>query len=172
MTPGESVREALPRLIDRGLRRFLDELERALRSGDFRELHEARIAGKRLRYEIEFFEAVLGEEGRAAYALMSKLQDRLGFIADATSFDAYYEALLDDLGERDPRRPGLIARSSEVRRERIDALAALREFVDPGGEAQTAGAALAAMLAAALRSLADSSNVSSGSGASETVTGS
>ena len=170
--PGSTVTvaEYVPRLLECTLRRFLDDVERALESGDYAELHAARIGGKRLRYEIDFFAAALGPGGRAAYGIMSKLQDRLGFIADATTFDHFYDELLDGLVEQDPRRAGLIARLSENRRERAEALVQLRAFWSGEPESGSVGERLTAMLSSAIRSLAASSPSISGSAPPESST--
>jgi CHAD domain-containing protein len=168
----ENVGTCVPILIERALRRFLDDLERALESGDFAELHASRIAGKRLRYEIEFFASLLGADGKTAHSILSKLQDRLGFIADATAFDRYYGELLGELSQPDPRRIGLVTRASENRRARAEALVQLRAFWsgDPGGAGNCER--LSVSLAAALRSLADSSTSISGPEIGESSTAS
>jgi hypothetical protein len=46
------------------------------------ELHEMRIAAKRLRYTLEIFAPWLGKDGAAAIATVKVLQDHLGFIHD------------------------------------------------------------------------------------------
>jgi len=45
-------------------------------------LHRVRIAAKRLRYTLEFFEEVLGPEAHALIDQMKRLQDHLGEIQD------------------------------------------------------------------------------------------
>jgi CHAD domain-containing protein len=160
--------EEVPRQMDRRLRLFLEALEAALESGNFADLHAARIAGKRLRYEIDFFRPLLVEQPASrAYKILTQLQDRLGFIADATAFDDYYEELLGDLDDRDPRRPGLISRKSENIRERAEGLVQLRAFWNEG--TAVPGATLAASIGAALASLESSSKTSPVASPSETA---
>ena len=132
MDHNQRLGEAAPELIRRELRTFIAEIEPALQSGNFDDLHAARIAGKRLRYDLEFFQTVLGAGARKAQDIMKQLQDRLGFIADATTFDRYYRSLLDELDERDPRIIGLLARRDAVHRERAHELDELRALWSPG----------------------------------------
>ncbi len=167
MKEAKTLAQTVPRLLDRGLRAFLEALEAALESGNFTDLHAARIAGKRLRYDLDFFGSILGEDAPRAYKLLTQLQDRLGFIADATAFDAFYEELLGDLSERDPRRVGLVSRKSENIRERAEALVQLRAFWSDGAE--TAGEALSASIASALRSLIASSKEPSPEGSASAI---
>jgi CHAD domain-containing protein len=47
------------------------------------QLHRLRIAAKRLRYTLEFFEEVLAPQTRALIKEMKKLQDHLGDLQDA-----------------------------------------------------------------------------------------
>lgn len=169
MKETRTVHEIVPRLIGRDLLVFLEAIEAALDSGNFAELHAARIAGKRLRYDVDFFRAVLGDDADPAYKLLTQLQDRLGFIADATAFDRYYEELIADLDAHDPRRIGLFSLKSENLRERADALVQLRAFWSDGKA--TAGASLTASIASALRPLAGSSNIPSDASTSETEGG-
>jgi CHAD domain-containing protein len=46
-------------------------------------LHQLRIAGKRLRYALEFFHEVLGPESEALIDMMKEFQDHLGDLQDA-----------------------------------------------------------------------------------------
>jgi CHAD domain-containing protein len=48
-----------------------------------RELHDLRIAAKRLRYTLEVFEDVLPEECKAAVKELEQLQDELGSLHDS-----------------------------------------------------------------------------------------
>lgn len=57
--------------------RFIDEPERTL------ELHQMRIAAKRLRYTMETFAPFYGEEFAAAIDQIKKIQELLGSIHDA-----------------------------------------------------------------------------------------
>ncbi|MEM9351584.1 MAG: CHAD domain-containing protein [Planctomycetota bacterium] len=56
------------------------------------ELHQLRIAGKRLRYTLELFDSELAEEAREAAASATKaLQNRLGAINDHATAQAHYQ---------------------------------------------------------------------------------
>jgi len=54
-----------------------------LRWADIATLHQLRIAGKRLRYTIEFFREPLGPEAPMLIERVTALQDHLGFLHDA-----------------------------------------------------------------------------------------
>ena len=54
-----------------------------LRWADIATLHQLRIAGKRLRYTIEFFREPLGPEGPLLIERVTALQDHLGLLHDA-----------------------------------------------------------------------------------------
>ena len=67
------------------------------------QLHQLRIAGKRLRYSIELFHGAFAPEMRAdIYPLVEKLQDRLGRLNDHATAQAMFQRWLADLppGER------------------------------------------------------------------------
>lgn len=57
--------------------------EPVLRWADIATLHELRIAGKWLRYSLEFVEEALGPEARPLIARVTALQDHLGLMHDA-----------------------------------------------------------------------------------------
>ncbi|GAB5470816.1 MAG: inorganic triphosphatase [Rhodospirillales bacterium] len=59
-------------------------------------LHDLRIAGKKMRYALEFFRDVMKEGAREAITLSKSLQDCLGSLNDA----AVSRGLLDSLQER------------------------------------------------------------------------
>ena len=105
-------------------RRFFARADGALALGRDADLHAARIAGKRLRYTLEFFAPQFAPAGATALGLLTHLQDVLGAIADSDTFLATYEALLAPLEQDDPRVPGLLAlrrRALEFRASRIAA---------------------------------------------------
>ncbi|HEX5148751.1 MAG TPA: CHAD domain-containing protein [Candidatus Limnocylindrales bacterium] len=57
--------------------------ESVLRWADVETLHELRIAGKWLRYTLEFVREALGDESAALIARVTALQDHLGLLNDA-----------------------------------------------------------------------------------------
>jgi CHAD domain-containing protein len=57
--------------------------EPVLRWADIPTLHELRIAGKRLRYSLEFVQEVLGDESLPLIQKVTDLQDQLGLMNDA-----------------------------------------------------------------------------------------
>ncbi len=61
----------------------------AIDSATEEHLHEARIAGKRLRYALELFGAILGDEAKHAIAPLSHLQDCLGGVQDIATAREY-----------------------------------------------------------------------------------
>lgn len=96
-------------------------------------LHEARIATKRLRYTLEIFSGVFGEEGTFAIDRLKDLQEELGVVHDHDVRIAMIEdelASLDDIAaddEPDTLRPGLEAL---LRRERASRATAHTAVVD------------------------------------------
>jgi inorganic triphosphatase YgiF len=65
-------------------------------------LHEARIAGKRLRYTLELFTEALGPQGDDALETLGALQETLGALQDAAAAHDHVERLgmVDDTGAR------------------------------------------------------------------------
>ncbi len=62
------------------------------------QLHQLRIAGKRLRYSIELFHGVFPKELRnEVYPFVEKLQDRLGGLNDHATAQALFQSWLVDL---------------------------------------------------------------------------
>jgi CHAD domain-containing protein len=57
--------------------------EPVLRWADVTTLHELRIAGKWLRYSLEFVQEALGDDSKALIARVTDLQDHLGLLNDA-----------------------------------------------------------------------------------------
>lgn len=60
-------------------------------------LHNARIAAKRLRYTLELFPEVFGEDGEAVLAAMRTLQEDLGIVHDRDVLIATIEQALGEL---------------------------------------------------------------------------
>lgn len=89
------------------------------------DLHNMRIAAKRLRYTLELFPAVVGEDGERAIDLLRDLQDELGLLHDHDVRIALIERELAKLADRSGRkaarrRPGLEALLRAERRDRDD----------------------------------------------------
>jgi CHAD domain-containing protein len=61
----------------------LRSYDSVIRSADLPTLHGARIAGKRLRYALEFLDDVLGADQPALVYRLVALQDHLGELNDA-----------------------------------------------------------------------------------------
>jgi CHAD domain-containing protein len=70
-------------------------------------LHQARIAGKRLRYTLDFFAEALGPQVEQALGSLTALQDTLGALHDGVVARAYVAALglTDDGARRRTWRP-------------------------------------------------------------------
>ena len=91
------------------------------------QLHQLRIAGKRLRYSIELFHGVFPPEMRGeVYPMIEKLQDRLGRLNDHATAQAMFQRWLANLppGERAAHLAGEIvkehAAAQQVRRDFLD----------------------------------------------------
>ncbi|HEX3052283.1 MAG TPA: CHAD domain-containing protein, partial [Aggregatilineaceae bacterium] len=67
---------------------------------DIPTLHQLRIAFKRLRYALEFFEEVLGPEARMVIKETKIAQDHLGDLQDAQVVSGVMRDLLDQHNER------------------------------------------------------------------------
>jgi len=150
MKPESTLRRAVPRILSKRLRRLLAGAQEALASGRADDLHAVRIAGKHLRYNLEFFRSILGPAGDIALELLAQLQERLGTIADLDAFARDYNELLASLDKSDPRVAGLRARLRAVRREREHALETLRQRWSRG---ETYPERLVASISAAVDSL-------------------
>ena len=61
------------------------------------ELHQLRIAGKRLRYSLEIFHGLCPELLDEVYPLVEELQSRLGEINDHATAQALYQSWLADI---------------------------------------------------------------------------
>lgn len=78
-------------------------------------LHNARIAAKRLRYTLELFPDVFGDEGEALLEDIRALQDELGIVHDRDVLIATIESSLGELiEERDPDIDGIRASLEDV----------------------------------------------------------
>lgn len=69
-----------------------------LQNSSTAELHQLRIAGKRLRYSLEIFHGLFSEELRESiYPLFEDLQDKLGEINDHATAQALYQSWLAEM---------------------------------------------------------------------------
>ncbi|WP_119067969.1 CHAD domain-containing protein [Aggregatilinea lenta] len=93
------VRHVLPRLLY-GLYEQVRVYDDLVDSREVATLHALRIELKRLRYALEFFEEVLGPEGRAVIKEVKALQDHLGDMNDAE----VAEQILRDFVENEDRK--------------------------------------------------------------------
>ena len=78
----QHVRTVVPSLVYARLGNML-AYEPFLSKVDVTQLHVLRSATKRLRYTLEFFSGVLGEESAAVIKVIKRLQDHLGALNDA-----------------------------------------------------------------------------------------
>jgi CHAD domain-containing protein len=69
------------------------------RDADYAALHEVRIAGKRLRYALEFFAPVLDDHCRAAIERLAQVQERLGHLNDLVTGETLLREYAFQLGE-------------------------------------------------------------------------
>jgi len=113
------------------------------------ELHAMRIAGKRLRYNLEFFASRLGPSHTTALRLMALIQDRLGAVADADALLRALAELAAPLAASDPRRKGIERAATEARAERARSIRSIHALWDGQGHSPYPEM-LAASLAVAL----------------------
>ncbi|MEP6637852.1 MAG: CHAD domain-containing protein [Chloroflexota bacterium] len=98
--------------------------EPVLRWADVETLHELRIAGKWLRYTLEFVREALGDEAAPLIARVTALQDHLGLMHDAdVSASMARTFLVEHAGELSPLESAaigryLVSREREVARLR------------------------------------------------------
>ncbi len=96
-TDPQRVRDtAPPRIWDTFAR--VRAYEPVLRWADIATLHELRIAGKWLRYTLEFHEDVLGTDTKPVIARVTALQDHLGLLNDADVAAGLIRAFLVERG--------------------------------------------------------------------------
>jgi CHAD domain-containing protein len=103
--------------------------EAVLRWADVETLHELRIAGKWLRYTLEFVREALGDEATPLIARVTALQDHLGLMNDADVAASMARTfLVEHAGDLSPLENAAIGRYL-VNRERD--VARLRRSVGP-----------------------------------------
>jgi CHAD domain-containing protein len=76
-------------------------------------LHQLRIRLKQLRYAIEFFAEILGEEGQPVIEQIKALQDHLGQLNDAETAAVFFRDLLAEQPNSDQLATYLEARQKE-----------------------------------------------------------
>lgn len=97
------VREVAPVLIYTRLA-SVRAYDAILKNAPIEQLHALRIEFKKLRYAVEFFREVLGEEAKAVIADLKLLQDHLGDLNDA---EVATHILREFLDEWEPRQSAL-----------------------------------------------------------------
>ena len=116
--------------------RALAASEDAPSADQLRELHELRIAAKRLRYTLELFEPALPGGAAAAIDDLKHLQDELGFVHDR---DILTDLALEDrrfTAERELAQLSGVAERSMPRAERLAAIrSGLQEPAAPSATA-------------------------------------
>ncbi len=73
------------------------------------DLHNMRIAAKRLRYTLEMFRAVLGDDGPALINVVKEVQERIGTIHDADVLDEVARAHLAVVAQRQVTELSMVA---------------------------------------------------------------
>ncbi len=97
--------------------------EPVLRWADIETIHELRIAGKWLRYTIEFVREALGPEADVLIARVTALQDHLGLMHDAdVSAHLARDFLLDHAGELSDLESAAIGRYLVNREHEVNRL--------------------------------------------------
>jgi hypothetical protein len=97
-----------------------------------RELHDMRIAAKRLRYLFEFFEPCFGEEFKDRLKRFKQLQDYLGEIHDCDVWVNYLRAQLADAFKELNRQRRALGEITGAKPELIPAAAELHEALERG----------------------------------------
>jgi len=84
--PGGSVADHAKRLLPAMMEKFFRAGAEAARPGStYRRIHRLRLEAKRLRYTIELFEPVYGENTKQILEPLKNLQDQLGAINDCAT---------------------------------------------------------------------------------------
>lgn len=121
----DAARDIVPRLVEK-LRAAADADLTVLAN-----LHELRIAGKRLRYALEIFRSCAGDRFADAYAAVEALQEKLGAINDSNDMVNRVEAIAAGSGAAAALEPAIDLYS----RQRSDRAAAfLAGWRDGAGE--------------------------------------
>jgi CHAD domain-containing protein len=97
------VRHVAPALIYNHLA-SVRAFEKILQTARIEQLHALRIEFKKLRYTVEFFREVLGEQAKAVIDDLKKLQDHLGDLNDAEVATRILREFLDNWDARQSER--------------------------------------------------------------------
>ena len=146
-----TLRKAVPRILREHRRDVVKSMAAALDDGRDEKLHAARVAIKRLRYNLEFFRSLLAGEAAGALDLLALAQEYLGTISDSDAFERTYLDLLAGIESADPRRTGIEACRLAAHAERRRALESLHALWSRDG-APPYTERLAASISAALAS--------------------
>lgn len=145
------VREVTPIMIYSRLG-AVRAFEQVLSNASFEQLHELRIRFKYLRYTVEFFREVLGNEAKMVIDQIKAMQDHLGDLNDANVACLMLQSFLEDwetrqiempLGERQNPEPVvqyLAYRTAERHRLLVGFPDTWKSFNDPGVLAAIAAA--------------------------------
>jgi CHAD domain-containing protein len=96
--------------------------------------HDMRIAAKRLRYSLELFRAVLGDEGEAAISVVRELQELLGTIHDIDVRISHIQEQICRCSIEDTVEDHLTGLTALLRRQRTARHAAYVAFRDRWNE--------------------------------------
>ena len=97
------VRDVAPALIYTRLA-SVRAFDKILQTARIEQLHALRIEFKKLRYTVEFFREVLGEQAKAVIDDLKKLQDHLGDLNDAEVATLILREFLDNWDARQAER--------------------------------------------------------------------
>jgi CHAD domain-containing protein len=100
----ELVRDVAPALVYSRLA-SVRAFDKILKTARIEQLHALRIEFKKLRYTVEFFREVLGEQSKAVIDDLKKLQDHLGDLNDADVATLILREFLDNWDARQSERP-------------------------------------------------------------------
>jgi CHAD domain-containing protein len=100
----ELVRDVAPALIYNRLG-SVRAFDKILQNARIEQLHALRIEFKKLRYTVEYFREVLGEQAKAVIDDLKKLQDHLGDLNDAEVATLILREFLDNWDVRQSERP-------------------------------------------------------------------
>lgn len=90
---------------------------RAHQNPEYAELHQLRIAGKKLRYMLEFFVPILDDCDSSSIQSLAALQDELGALNDYVTSEALLQGHVNELGEEaDFERAVYLVTEQKVRR--------------------------------------------------------
>ncbi len=101
--PDAPLRDSAPAILVR-LQEMYDFAPAIRDPQNVRELHDMRIAAKRLRYTMELFTPVFGKDFGQALKVVEDIQERLGAIHDADVIVPLLETVLEKETERERKK--------------------------------------------------------------------